>query len=267
MNQSSEAPHLPESAGFDPLLQVILSLLTPLLMAGGITDTGLARQAALQAIAACNGGDGSLVTIAQIVGFAIAALDNLRLSADPDLSLSMKLRLRGNANALHGSGQRSTAALASQQPNLEDPNPIAPAAIEPPAPEAIAAEWPVSQSPEPAHPLQPAPDPSHGRDLLWASAMTDIAAECSRNLGRLPPAERRAEIIRINALKATARQLARGETGNRPSDPAHARQHPAQQPVPQHKLMVGRPQHVQSGNRKQDPGQVHVNIAHLMPPS
>ena len=114
---------MPEPSQSDPLLQVVLSLLTPLLMAGGITDTDLARRAARQAIAACNGGQGQLVTIAQIVGFAFASLDNLRLSAAPDLSLSMKLKLRGNANALNRSTQRSTAALETHQPNTGHPDP------------------------------------------------------------------------------------------------------------------------------------------------
>ena len=42
--------------------------------------------------------------------------------------------------------------------------------------------------------------------------MTDIAAECSRNLANLSPKQRRAETIRIAALKAAARHLSRGET-------------------------------------------------------
>ena len=41
------------------------------------------------------------MTIGQILAFALTALDNLRLSMAPDLSLSMKLKLRGNANALN----------------------------------------------------------------------------------------------------------------------------------------------------------------------
>jgi hypothetical protein len=44
-------------------------------------------------------------------------------------------------------------------------------------------------------------------ELAWANAMTDVATECVRDLAKLPQNQRRAEIIRINALNATARQI------------------------------------------------------------
>ncbi|MDB5400232.1 MAG: hypothetical protein JWQ55_2250, partial [Rhodopila sp.] len=81
-----------------PLMEFILTLLTPFLMTGGITDIHLARLAANEAIAAYTGETPTqLITIGQILAFALTALDNLRLSLPPDLSLSMKLKLRGNA--------------------------------------------------------------------------------------------------------------------------------------------------------------------------
>jgi len=43
------------------------------------------------------------VKIAQIIAFGMAAMDNLRLSMAPDLSLSMVARLRAGANALNRS--------------------------------------------------------------------------------------------------------------------------------------------------------------------
>src|SRR4051794_19617082 len=82
-----------------PLTQIVLSLLTPLMLTAGITDTALARAAAQEAIAAYPRGRTVLVT--QIVAFAMAALDNLRLSTAPGLAPSMTLKLRGNANALN----------------------------------------------------------------------------------------------------------------------------------------------------------------------
>src|SRR5208282_2056563 len=83
------------------LMEYILAVLAPLLIAGSISDLRLARLAAMEAIAAYKArGEEELMTIAQIAGFAIAALDNLRLSAAPELSVSLKLKLRGNAAAL-----------------------------------------------------------------------------------------------------------------------------------------------------------------------
>jgi hypothetical protein len=201
------------------------------MLAGGITDANLARLAAQQAIAAAQAGP--LVTIAQTVAFAMASLDSLRLSAPPDLSITTKLRLRGNANALNRSANRAAAAQKPQRHKPEIP----------------------SASPKP-----PTQESDRERETLWANAMTDVAAECSRNLAKLPPQQRRAEMIRIAALKATAAQLRKG-------DPSSAKPHPAQQPVPQHDLMIQRPQNVQPGNPKQHIRNDLVNVAHLPPPS
>jgi hypothetical protein len=55
----------------DHLLEVLLGILTPILMTGGVTDPGLARLAAQEAIAAGRtDAQASLMTIAQTVGFA-----------------------------------------------------------------------------------------------------------------------------------------------------------------------------------------------------
>jgi hypothetical protein len=162
-----------------PLMEVILGFLTPLMLAAGLTDTGLARRAAQQAIAD-NPPGAPLIATAQIVAFAMAALDSLRLAAPADLAVTTKLRLRGNANALNRSSQRAIAAApAEPRPN--------PAAAAP-------------------------PELNRNVELAWANAMTDVAAECARDLAKLPPNQRRAEIIRINALNATARQIRGGPT-------------------------------------------------------
>jgi hypothetical protein len=105
----------------------------------------------------------------------MAALDSLRLAAAPDAAVTTKLRLRGNANALNRSGRRVTTAATTPLPRREPPPP------------------------------QPGPNV----ERAWADAMTDVAAECARNVSKLPPHQRRAELIRINALHATARQIKR----------------------------------------------------------
>jgi hypothetical protein len=246
-----------------PLMQVILGVLTPLMLAGGITDPGLARRAAQEAIAACN--PGPLIAIAQVVAFALAALDSLSLSAPSDTSITMKLRLRGNANALSRSSHRASATPPAQPTRPQaNPPPVRTGTPDPPSipgaenssssprdhqdrnrpdrdsPERNSPDRnspdrnrPERNSPDRASPDRNSPDrqrEDRQRELTWANAMTDVAAECSRNLARLAPKQRRAELIRIAALRATAGQLTRGGS----SDP-RARQPtvPSRQPMTQ----------------------------------
>jgi hypothetical protein len=203
-----------------PLMEVILSFLTPLLLAGGITDTDLARRAACEAIAAHQTG-GSLLNVAEAIAFATASLDSLRLSVAHDLPVPMKLRLRVNANALNRSRHRAIPARPAPRRSPDDAvaeseaSPLSEAS-EPTAafPRAEAHAHGVAGVPTAASTQSPKPQPpetDRRREHAWANAMTDIAAEYSRNLARLSPTQRRAETIRIAALNATARQLTRGE--------------------------------------------------------
>ena len=100
----------------DALMDILPDLLAPLLMTGAAADPVRARRAAEQAIGQyrtdCRTGtQGELVTIGQIVAFALTAIDNLRLSMSDDVSMTMKLRLRGNANALNRASLRAVEAL------------------------------------------------------------------------------------------------------------------------------------------------------------
>jgi hypothetical protein len=235
---SGESLAIPEQPS-DLLIEFVLSLIVPLLMTGCIVDIALARLAALETIAAYKArGQGELVTIAQIVGFALAALDNLRLSTAADLSLTMKLRLRGNANALNRASQRASIAL--QRPSLGADAPAGPPSIVELAPDGadpLVAEAAVLASLDATRaalrqaeecllsdravgdkaPSVPAPrdqatapDAERRRKLMWASAMTDVAAEFSATLGQLSPMLRSAEMARIGVLNETARALSAG---------------------------------------------------------
>jgi hypothetical protein len=202
----------------DALRAVILAFLAPILMTGDLAE---ARTAAQQAISAhkATGGD-QLISIAQIVGFALTALDNLRLSMPEDLSMSMKLRLRGNANGLNRSAHRATATLDSQRR----------AAAPAPTPRPDEAPFVPTSTPEPQPDEAPnvltalhdartelrraqTPDLPADRqiDLSWADAMTDVAAEITADLANLSPAQRRTQLRRIGALADTARALSRGD--------------------------------------------------------
>jgi len=161
-----------------PMLELVLNLLTPFLIAGGLTDPTLARQAAAETIAAYNAPDQPL-TVAQIITFALAAIDNLRLSLPEDVSLSMKLKLRGNANALNRASQKAAASLETTKPQT------------------------------PADP--PTATPTQSQDQAWAAAMTDVATEYTAKLANLPPAQHRTQRARIDALSDTAHALNTGK--------------------------------------------------------
>ena len=208
----------------DQLLQVVVAFLAPLLTIGSVDD---ARLAARQAIAACTAaGQHSLVSIAQIVGLAMASLDNLRLAAAPDLSLPMKLKLRGNANALSRTSQNAAAipnnrgrpAPTEAKPASDPP----PQASEPDPDEAqrqarvIATLRDTHAQVRQAQAAEPAEQPTEPLtqrqcDLSWASAMTEVANESSAGLAALPPEQRRIELMRINALTKIAGDLTRGD--------------------------------------------------------
>jgi hypothetical protein len=194
----------------------ILSLLAPLLTIGGITDPDLARRAAAETIAAYraaapNRSDtiDQLISIAQIVAFALASLDAIRLSLPADLALPMKLKLRCSANALSRSSQRAAATLDRQRRNAA-PLDAAPAEQDPSATLACleTAKTVVRQATA-TQPATPATD--RQADLSWANAMTDVATEYSAELAELPPVKRRTHLARIGALAEIATTLGRGD--------------------------------------------------------
>jgi hypothetical protein len=169
----------------DALLEILLGFLTPLLMIGSTTDTTLARVAAQQAIAEHRAQThGELVTIAQIVAFALTALDNLRLSVAADLSLPMKLRLRANANGLNRASLQATKILDKARLALE---PATADWMEPPEPEPPPAETPV---PEPVSSTLPVQQQNR---CHWANAMTTVAAELQAASAQVPPTQRKSD--------------------------------------------------------------------------
>jgi hypothetical protein len=200
-------PPAAEEPQTTPLMEYILAVLAPLLIVGSITDLRLARLAAREAIDAYKARNTEeLLTIAQIAGLAIAALDNLRLSASEDLSVSLKLKLRGNAAALNRAGQKTTAdlhRLRQQPPPLPGPEDDATARDQ--AEKALEAARAALRQAEAPH--EPQADRRHA--LAWAAAKTDVAAEFSAGLDTLPPPKRRAAMARINVLAQVARDISK----------------------------------------------------------
>jgi hypothetical protein len=188
----------------DHLMPFLLAVLTPFLTAAGIPDPDLARQAATETIQAYKATtQDQLVTTAQIIAFAFASLDNLRLSAPENLSLSMKLKLRGNANALNRASQKAAAALEIQRRSPTE----APATLQT-AKIIVQRRLPIETPAAPTPTASTKPD--NQTDRAWASAMTDVAAEITAELPNLPPAQRRTHLAHIGALSETARLLGSG---------------------------------------------------------
>ena len=230
----------------DLLMEFVLSLLVPFLTTGSLTDPALARRAAAETIAAYKAaGQDQLVTIAQLVAFALASLDNLRLSMPQDLSLSMKLKLRGNANTLNRASQHATATLDRQRRDITPPERdeteilASLEAAKTVVQQALAAHPPRHPGHPPATAGQPQPNRRRRRtarkaatphpavaaangsnippatdrhiDLAWASAMTDVAAEYTAELPHLTPAQRQTHLARIGALSEISTMLGRGD--------------------------------------------------------
>ena len=242
MNPPSDQPFSP--LPLSPLQDVILGLLTPLMLVGDRTDTAMARAAASQAVAAYpDPQDGCLVTIAQIIAFAVVALDSLRLSVAPLLSPSMQLRLRGNASTLSRAARDSGKALDQMRQTAvwrtaiaEDPGPWQPrAGHQPPAmatpaevrtgrgiPEAtpdtvppdtapLGTLPPDTAPPGTAPPVTPAAIPAGTiaaqNRLLWADAMQKAATELRSSAAIVSPARRQTDGLWIEALTTVAAEL------------------------------------------------------------
>ena len=96
----------------DILLNLITALLAPMFLSVSGGDVGFARLAALETVTSYRSRHSAdLIAIAQIIAFGLAALGSLSLSMQDDLSLSMTLRLRGNANALNRSAEQNRRAM------------------------------------------------------------------------------------------------------------------------------------------------------------
>jgi hypothetical protein len=162
-----------------PLMAFVLAILTTLI-APTLLDRRLARLAAEEAIAAYQPTSGTeLIAISQIVAFALSALDTLRLSMPEDVSLSMKLKLRGNANAANRAVRDSTDHLTQSRRPAATPDPV-PAKPEPPTPPArhlTGQDWANGMQAVAAK-LRAEPSPAgHKTDKLWINALTGVANE------------------------------------------------------------------------------------------
>lgn len=149
--KTHQKTHQNPNPGTDPtatecVMETIIGFLLPFFLAaaGGNADT--ARAAIRQLIDAYNATTATELDLAgRIVGFSIAALDNLRLSMEADLSDTKVLRYRSNAVTLGRASNQARKALEAIRANPDQPYntprpSVAPAATVPsPATPSLAA--------------------------------------------------------------------------------------------------------------------------------
>jgi hypothetical protein len=239
-----DAPASPTQPA-DSLIAGIVTALAPLFLSGRTAGHRGARRAALETLNAYQpGSPAELLIVAQIIGFGLAALDSLRLSMQPDLSLSRRLRLRGGANALNRAAQQNARALETLRRHPPPP-PLEPAAAaaDPedwPADDGPSSDGPSGDAPADDAPTQAAveaalaqaramvsdayaswqaappaaaadlpPDaagaPAH--DPAWWRALSSLAGEAPGAPASAPPASRRADLLRATALSSPPADL------------------------------------------------------------
>ncbi len=108
----------------------VLAFLIPIFLTAAGGDHQAARRAALELLQSHGAATGpELLLSAEVIALSFATLDNLAKSvADPALSISTRLRLRSNANALSRAAERNRQALErvrkqTPAPPVSEPKP------------------------------------------------------------------------------------------------------------------------------------------------
>jgi hypothetical protein len=189
-----------EQAPASPLMMFILAALASM-MAPTLSDLTLARLAAQEAIEAYRTrGQHELITIGQIVGFAITALDTLRLSMPEDISLSMKLRLRGSANGLNRSSRDCTRLLEKARPSENDHRkPATPAPVQKEKTERKPAMEEAATEPAVENQVLTGTD--------WADAMQSVAVALQADATTVSSEQRETDALWIEALNGVGGEL------------------------------------------------------------
>jgi hypothetical protein len=221
----------------DILTTLIVAFLAPMFLGVSAGNIDYARMAAFETVSAYRARNhADLFAIAQIVAYGLAALGSLSLSMAGDISLSMTLRLRGNANALGRSAEQNRRAIresrfdqpAPHQDNGKEAADTAPDPVQHRYEADVAASLAATRKlvadsrsrlqdaePVPTPVLTPAivtvPQPTEQQlQTLWAEAMIDVAGEFTASLLHLPAAERKTASMRAAALSSCATQLLSG---------------------------------------------------------
>jgi hypothetical protein len=186
---ASLSPSLPAA-----ILQTVLTTLAPLFLLAAGGDTDAARQAAAQMLAAYHPEtEDELRLAASVVSFSFHALEALSQAAQPDLSLTRVLRLRGSAVSLSRESAKADRRLAQLQKARQ---------------QAIPAKTQPQPQPEPCRPTVTIPETPKAD----APAVTKTHEQHLIDL-RIAASIKRAE-ARVAAYPNTA--LPQAATGPRP---------------------------------------------------
>jgi hypothetical protein len=199
------------------LLNIIVTLLTPMFFEAAGGDLTFARQAAAETINAYRADTKSdLITIAKIIAFGLATLGALSLSMADDLSITMMLRLHASANASDRAEHRNRLALKQsrqQHPAPPRPEPVidhaaltaAVTETQKRTAENLAKFAPPAAAVPPAAPSETSNEKHY--QATWAACTAAIAAETAASLPTLPPNERHSAAIWVEALNSAAQSF------------------------------------------------------------
>jgi hypothetical protein len=139
----------PDPSAFDCILGNIFGFMLPFFLASAAGNAGLARTAIKELIDAYQASSpAELDLVGRVIGFSIAAMDNLRLSMTPDLSATQVLRCRCNAVSLNRSSDQALKILEAVQAKREQSRKI-------PRPSVAAAPPPPVRPGTPIRPSSP----------------------------------------------------------------------------------------------------------------
>jgi len=147
----------PEPDAIDCIFEHILGFMLPFFIPapGGHPDR--ARAAITELAEAYNvAGATELELVGRILGFSTVAMDNLRLSMNPEMSDTKVLRYRSNAVALSRAGEQCRKILEVVQANRKPAQP--PRSI--PRPSVVAAPAAEAAKPKPQPPAPRMPEPA-----------------------------------------------------------------------------------------------------------
>jgi hypothetical protein len=228
----------PDTQTDTPLTDLAVTLLTPMFLAAARGDTNLARRAA-RAMLEDYGANtqAEMLSVVQIIAFAMACLNTLTLSMAEDAPANIALRACNCADRLSKAElrhrklhekQQLQAAKANEAPApsagiIEAETDEAPTAVPrprqtsntppgdtpPPVPPAMLAVLHGHKLPQTgpgAHPPMPPHVQAEWRRTFGESAVR-VANAYEAALGGLPPEERETQLFRIEALRRASQLL------------------------------------------------------------
>jgi hypothetical protein len=210
------------------LIDLLITLLTPMFLFAAGGDLAFARLAAAEALDSYRAEThADLITVAKIIAFGLATLGSLSLSMANDLTTHQILRLRNSANATDRSEHRNRVALNQSQTNQSQANQSqTQQPVTPPEPEidaaaltAAAAEMQQRTTENLARfsPSSPAPtDAQQQYQATLAASAATVAAETAASLASLSPQERRSAALWIDVLNDAAKDFMSGNPSPRP---------------------------------------------------